>query len=25
LQPYALLPVNLDARHVVGVGLSIRP
>jgi hypothetical protein len=25
LQPYAPLAVNLDARHVVGVGLSIRP
>jgi hypothetical protein len=23
--PYAPLPVNLEARHVVGVGLSIRP
>jgi hypothetical protein len=25
MEPYAPLPVNLDARHVVGVGLSIRP
>jgi hypothetical protein len=23
--PYVLVPVNLEARHVLGVGLSIRP
>jgi hypothetical protein len=23
--PVVLVPVNLEARHVVGVGLSIRP
>jgi hypothetical protein len=25
LQPYAPLTINLEARHVIGVGLSIRP
>jgi hypothetical protein len=24
-QPYALLSVDLQARHIIGVGLSIRP
>ena len=24
-QPYAPLPINLQARHIIGVGLSIRP
>jgi len=23
--PYVTVPLNLDARHVIGVGLSIRP
>ena len=25
LRPFAPLPINLEARHVIGVGLSIRP
>jgi hypothetical protein len=24
-QPYAPYPINLQARHIIGIGLSIRP